>query len=135
MFSQVPGKARFACTGLVVMSSILLALVAIMGVFLVSTSNSPDLVGIVIITALGAYFVLLALGGILAAVLLSKRKPAGRILAWIVVPFFLVNNMLFLIVAVFVIQSLVSTDMRDYLSQRDNSDGDLKDGVIEANVA
>jgi len=119
MFAHVPHKARFACTGLIVMSAITLTVTILCAIILYGTDSvsPPNPTGQAIVIGLGCYLLLLATGGITAAVLLSKRMPAGRVVAWVVTPFFLINNVIFLVIAIFVIRSLVSDDMRMYLGK------------------
>lgn len=113
----MPAKARPAATGLLAMSIIsLLIPIAVLVILLQSGPRPADPTGRIVAVCLSFYFVLLAAAGITAALLLGKRQPAGRVVAWCVVPFFLVNNLIFIVISVFVIVGLQSSSMRRYLS-------------------
>ncbi len=68
-----------------------------------------------LVGCLVAHFFLLGAAALAAAGLLSAGKPLGRALAWCVVPFFFINNPIFLVVSLLVVQALVSRDMRLHL--------------------
>jgi hypothetical protein len=94
LFASVPREARFACTGLLVLGTITLFLLGLGALFLIAAGPPSNPEGALVLGLLLVYFFLLGAGGLCAAVLIARKQPLGKWLAWCVASLYLINKSL-----------------------------------------
>ncbi len=111
LFSGVTGRAKWACTGLLLIGLLWGAIGAV--TLDVTIQDGADGVR----EYMTGYFFLIAITALIAMTLLIMRQPAGRIVAWIALPFVLILVPIGTAAGVCVILGLHSEDMRNYLKR------------------
>lgn len=109
LFHHVPGRARYALVGLLLLGMLWLIFGAVCVYVLVQDGADGFR------EYASACLLALGFGAIAAMVLLALRQPAGRIVAWFVLPFFLLFFPIGTVAGAFVIIGLHSEDMRAFL--------------------
>lgn len=109
LFHSVPGKARSAFVGLLLLGMLWLAFGGVCLWMLMQDGADGFREYLTI------YLLALGSGAIAAMSLLIWRKRLGRVVAWLILPFFLVFFPIGTIGGIIVIFGLHSDDMREYL--------------------